>query len=356
MAYPRFGNYQAVVTDNSEFWKRGYIRVRISAFFSGDIDWDLSQPYDDAEFKSALKDDIRCLVYTPIGGGSGHGMFTLPQVNSVGIVSFIDGNIKKALWMGSFIASKYDKDGKFESANVPNDRLQYEGPGSNGITVDGKNVLVDGGAVIIRQKSTESGSAEGMKWDNNRTENLIVMGKNTLNLTHASKWEESEDTIKPIEYQEIAIKRNTDENDENFGVVTINIKSIFQNDDATLDEYGVEITKGQVGVIVKSQEAKIENSVIINTESISMKSLDVNSKAETSANISPEEITLVNRDANVTVSKDEVNIFGKKHVTLSGDETRIGGLGQEYVVTASVPFSYRMEDGTVLAATNKVKA
>jgi len=356
MAYPRFGNYQAVVTDNSEFWDRGYIRVRVSAFYSGSIEWDLSQPYDDATFKSALKDDIKCLVYTPIGGGSGHGMFTLPQVNSVGIVSFIDGNLLKATWMGSYINPQYGDDGKFLKANVPNDRIVYEGAGSDGITVDGKNVVVDGGAIIIRQKSTESGSAEGMKWDENRTENLIVMGKNTLNLTHASKWEESENSIEPIEYQEIAIKRNTDENDENFGVVTINVKSIFQNDDATLDEYGIEITKGQVGVVVKNKEAQIENSVVVDTESIIMKSFDTNAKITTTASISPEEITLVNRDANITVGKDEVNIFGKKHVTLSGDEMRIGGLAQEFVVTASLPFSYRMEDGTVLSATNKVKA
>ena len=205
MAYPKFGDYEAIVTDNSEFYKRGYIRVRISAFYNDNITFDLSQSYNDVEFKSALKDDIKCIVSMPIGGGNGHGMFTLPQVNSVGFISFLNGDINKALWKGSFVNPKYDINGDFYSANVPNDKLMYEGAGSEGITNNGKQVDTEGGAVIIRQKSTQSGSAENMNWDNNRTENLIVMDKNKLTITHASEWEETDFTVKPKQYQEISI-------------------------------------------------------------------------------------------------------------------------------------------------------
>lgn len=356
MSYPRYGNYQAVVTDISEFYKRGYIRVRVSAFYSGSVEFDLAQTYADAEFKAALKDDIRCFVYMPMGGGPGHGMFSLPQVNSTGIVSFIDGNIKKATWMGTYVIPKYDDDGNFESADVPNDKLLYEGLGSDGITKDGKNVDVEGGAFIFRQKSTVPGSGEGLNWNENRTENLMVMGKDTLKFNHATEWEERNDSLVATRYQEIAINKNTDEASDEFGTVKISIKTINTNEDNSLDEYGIEIVDEKVSIITKSNDTEITNTITADPNSITMTSLDTNTNDSASASVTPTEVSLLNQDASVTVTKDEVNISGKKLVTLSGDEMRIGGLAQECVVTASVPFSYRMEDGTILSATHKVKA
>ena len=356
MAYPKFGTYQAVVTDNSEFYKRGYIRVRISAFFNGSVQWDLSQTYNEKEFKSALKDDIKCLVYMPVGGGNGHGMFTLPQVNSVGIVNFIDGNIKKALWMGSFVNPKYDVNGDFYGANVPNDKLDYEGAGTEGITVDGKQVDVEGGAIIIRQKSTTNGNAKEMNWDENRTENLIVVGKNKLTMTHASVWKEEDYSTSPKEYQEISIETESDESSIDYGKTVITVKDISITDDSLVDEYGLEIAEKKVTLKTSSSSAKMINKIEVDESEISLTSTDTNTSRTTNASISPDEILLNNKDSNVLLTRSEVNISSKSKVTLSADQVFIGGLGEEHVVTASIPFSYRMEDGTVLSASHKVKA
>ena len=38
---PNFGMYEAIVTDNSNFFKTGKIRVRIQSLFNGKLDWDL---------------------------------------------------------------------------------------------------------------------------------------------------------------------------------------------------------------------------------------------------------------------------------------------------------------------------
>jgi hypothetical protein len=358
MSYPRFGDYQAVVTDNSEFYKRGYIRVRVSAFYSGDINWDLSQNYNDAEFKTALKDDIRCMIATPVGGGSGHGMFSLPQVNSVGIVSFLDGNVKKAIWKGSFINPQYDADGNFLNANVPNDKIESEGPGTDGLTSNGKNVDSEGGAFIFRQKSTESGNADNMNWDKNRTENLMVFSKKDLKFVHVSKWEENVDgSINPNEYQEIAISEDDDDTSESKGLVTINIRTISTNTDNTTNEFGVEIYDGKVSLVASSDLKKTRNRVTMDTEEIVVNSKSSNSKYETSATFSPKEITLKNKETNLVITRDEINISGDKKVTLSGNEVLLGGLAEEYVVTASSrSWSYRMEDGTVLSASRVAKA
>jgi hypothetical protein len=355
MAYPNFGTYKAIVTDNSEFYKRGYIRVRVSAFYDDNIEWDLSKSYDDTEFKSSIKDDIKCKVNQPIGGGNGHGMFSLPQVNSVGVVNFIDGNIKNALWMGSYVNPKFDNDGEFFNANVPNDKLDYEGSGSEGITVDGKQVDFDGGAIIIRQKSTQSGSADKMNWDKNRTENLVLMSKDKLTLTHAAEWKEENNSATPQKFQEISIVTDSNEDSSTYGETTINVTSVNIGNSG-IDEFGLVITDGKVTLKAKSAGDKIENLVEVDSSEVLLTSLDTNTKKSSTVSVTPKEVLLNNKDSNVSVTESQINVSSKKLLTLSAEEVRIGGLAQEYVVTASLPFSYRMEDGTVLSASHRVKA
>jgi len=359
MSYPRFGLYQAVVTDNSEFYKRGYIRVRVSVFYSGSINWDLSEPYVEKDFKKALEKDIACLVYTPIGGGSGHAMFTLPQVNSIGIVSFIDGNAKKAVWMGSFINPKFDEEGKFLKANVPNDDLSEEGYGTDGVTVDGKNIKAEGGALIIRQKSTGSDGPDEMNWNKNRTENLVVLSEDSLKLTHASKWDESEDksSANLDRYQEISIDRDKDKSSETYGAMIISVKSFIIGEDSKnkLEEFGLEIIGKEVNLKTRSSN-KIDNTVKLTEDNIELHSIDNSTNDETTISQTAKELILQNKNANVIVSEDEVNIFGRKKVTLSGDDIRVGGISEGYVVTSNMKFSYRMEDGTILTSSHKTRA
>ncbi len=356
MSYPKFGDYEAIVTDNSEFYKRGYIRVRVSAFYNAEVSKDLSQYYNESVFKSSLKDDLKCLVSMPLGGGNGHGIFTLPQVNSIGFVSFLNGDMNRALWKGSFVNPKYDNDGKFLDANVPNDKIEYEGAGSNGLTVDGKQVDVDGGAVIIRQKSTSSETPEQMNWDNNRTENLIVLDKNRASLKHVSEWEKKEEQIIPKKYHEVSITTDTDENSYTFGKTKINIKTVKVVDSGKVSEYSLEVDGEKVKLNVVDLEKQVENSISVSNIGVEVNALDTNTKKSTYALIAPDEITLTNVESNIILNKKEINLSTKKMITLSADEVRLGGLSQEYVVTASVPFSYRMEDGTVLGATRRVKA
>jgi len=358
MSYPRYGLYQAVVTDNSEFYKRGHIRVRVSTFYSGDINWDLSNPYDDREFKQSLGDDIKCLVYMPIGGGNGHGFFSLPQVNSIGVVSFIDGNLKNAIWMGSFVNPKYDKDGNFKNANMPNDTLEKEGAGTEGVTVEGKNVDIKGGGVVFRQKSTVSGEddGKGMNWDNNRTENLMVFDKNNLKLLHVTKWEEKNNSLVPVKYHEVSIVKDTDTASDNFNEVIVNVKTFIITDDNNIDEYGIEIKDKQVNIITKDSKNKIENNIKANQEEILLTSKNTNSQKMSSVSVTPAETVIFNKESSVTVNEKEVNISGDRRVTISGKEVLLGGLAEEYVVTSNIAFSFRMEDGTILSSSNVAKA
>jgi len=359
MAYPKLGLYQAVVTDNSEFYKRGHIRVRVSHFYSGNIDWDLSVNYNEDKFKEELSKDIKCLVYTPFGGGSGHGMFTLPQINSIGIVSFLDGNSNKAIWLGSFINPKFDTDGTFLSANVPNDDIAEEGYDTDGINKDGKNIDVEGGALIIRQKTTGGEKPDGLDWNKSRTENLIVLSEDKLKLTHASKWDEADDknSAEINRYQEISIEKGTDEGSVTYGQTIISVKSfiIGEDDDDKLEEFGLEIIGKDVSLKTRSSN-KIDNTIKLTDDSITLTSFNNDNDNETEISQTPTELLLKTKDSTINMYKDEVNIFGKNKVTLSGEDIRVGGIAEGYVVTSDRPFSFRMEDGTILTSSHKTKA
>ena len=358
MSYPKHGTYQAIVTDNSEFYKRGHIRVRVSTFYSGNINWNLSDNYNETKFKKNLIKDIRCYIFTPIGGGSGHGMFSLPQVNSIGVVSFLDGDIKKAVWLGSFVNPQFDEDGNFVKAASPNDTLEKEGYGYDGVTVDGKNVESDGGAIIIRQKSTTSEDADSMNWNKNRTENLVVMSKDDLTLTHITKWKESEDksSAQPIIYHEISISKDTDDESDTKGLTSISVKSFNINDNHTLDEFGLEIINQKVKLKTVSEESKITNNITMSKDDIVVKSYDDNTQDESEVTINPTELFLKNKEANIDIKKDEVNIFANKKITLSGKDIRLGGMAEEYVVTTNRIFSFRMEDGTIMTSSSVARA
>jgi hypothetical protein len=187
-----FGIYKAIVTDNTSFFKTGKIKVRIQNLYSGRIDWDLSKTYDSATHNSKLFDDLEALVFTTIGGGSGYGMFALPQINSVGLVQYLNGNVNNPVWMGSFYIPEYDEKMQVSKVKIPNDQEIMEGLGSDGILKKGKqaekNIEGGFGSIILRTKTTESPGTdkkpEKMDFNKRRSENLFVLNENEAKIVH----------------------------------------------------------------------------------------------------------------------------------------------------------------------------
>jgi len=104
-----YGIYKAIVTDNSSFYNTGKIRVRIQKFYNQELSWDMSVSYNQNDFNKDLLNDVDALVHTPIGGGNNYGLFALPQINSVGLVQFLSGDINIPIWMGSFFRPEFDQ-------------------------------------------------------------------------------------------------------------------------------------------------------------------------------------------------------------------------------------------------------
>lgn len=358
---PEFGIYQAVVTDNSQFFVNGKIKVRVQNLYNGRMNWDLESGYDSTKWNNELAKDISALVYTPIGGGSGHGLFSLPQVNSVGLVQFMNGNIKKPIWMGSFFNPIYDNDDKIAKVNVPNDRKLYEGAGTDGIIQDTqkkigkKNIEGGNGTVVFRTKTTKGpgdNHPENMNFDEQRTENLLVFSDEKLSLTHFDDWEDT--TLRGFQEIELGTYKQYDA----AGNVVdeypeITIKIVQNKDKSTEKTSSIKINKN--GSFLETTEKTWTNKVAVYGKSIELSSENSNNGKESIVTVKPKQTTIANDKSVVLVSNDEIDVSSSGGtVRLSASKVMIGD-GGGYVVVSDVPgFSMRMEDGSVIKASPKV--
>lgn len=364
MAEPNFGIYQAIVTDNSDFYSTGRIKVRVQNFYNGKLNWDLSQGYNAKEFPKDILEDISALIYTPIGGGSGHGLFALPQVNSVGVVQYLNGNINKPMWMGSFFNPTIDPDtGKVLKVNVPNDNPQQEGSGSDGI-IKGptdakakKNIDGPDGSVIFRMKSTKAPGADedpkNMDFNEQRTENLIVFNEEKINFTHFSKWDDSTDQSKLKQWEEIELGTQK-EYDINGNVIEeypeINIKVSEEKSGGTLKTLSVKINNDKVSLEVI--DGDIVTDLGINSAGVEIVSYNSKSKSSTSFEQTPERITLAGKDASVVIDQDEVILSSEKKVRISAKKLILGNNGGHLMGVNNLGEPIETRDGYTMFSTS----
>jgi len=364
---PNFGIYQAIVTDNSQFFTNGKIKVRIQNMYNGKLNWDLSNDFDYNEFIQELVNDVWALVYTPIGGGSNHGLFALPQINSVGLVQFMNGNIKKPIWMGSFFRPEYDQNGKLARANVPNDQPNYEGEGADGLVgnengIGQKKIEGGFGTLILRTKTTSGPgadkSADHMDFDLQKSENLLVLSEDKAQITHFSKWEMDGDTPVRKQWQDVELgtHKTPDANGnivDEYPEIQVSVSDVDNRDN--LKVTSLVINNNEVALNVSDEAAELESSISSTSDGININAKNTDNGDNTSIQMNASEILLINKEATILMEGNEVSISvpnGK--LRLSGQEVILGD-GGGYIVTKDNKSPMRMEDGSILKASN-VKA
>ncbi len=197
--------YSALCLENTNYFTTGKILVRIFEYYihpsktpEGKLieQWDLSKNPDlrtageeeDSESGEIIQKDFEAYVFAPLGGGKNYGMLSLPKINERGIVSFLDGDFNKPLWLGSYFTPIYDKDRKFQGVNIPTDKVDGDEI-FNGADKDGSKMTGDERTIVLRTKHTVSDDADSMDWEQRNTENLIVIDKNKINIVHFLEWE-----------------------------------------------------------------------------------------------------------------------------------------------------------------------
>jgi hypothetical protein len=261
--------------------------------------------------------------------------------------------------MGSFFRPEYDEKGKLARVNVPNDQKEYEGSGADGITqnankIGEKRIKGDWGTLILRTKSTKGPSSRGngseMDFNEHDSENLVVLSKDKLNISHFSKWDRTGDNPIIKQWQEIEFFTNEDGDPE----VNIAVNDIDRNNN--LKRTSLVITNREVALKVEDEKEKMKSSISSTSDGINIESTKTDgSDKKTTFKQSPTEILLLNKEVSVNLWGNEASISvpnGK--LRLSGQEVLLGD-GGGYVVIKDTPMPARMEDGTILKA-SKVKA
>lgn len=196
--------YSAIVLDNTEFFTKGTITVRVAKYFNAPFTWDLSndtsilKQFEQLKKENKVEDFNNCLVSTPLGGGRNYGLFMLPQINSVGRVSFLDDTFSQPVWEGAFFKPHHGDNFVVEYVGIPNDQEEQEGENTDGAK-KGKNIQGDEGTIILRQKTTNK---DDYNWQEANTQNLVVLDGEKLKIIHFFEW----DGTTPKKWQEILLE------------------------------------------------------------------------------------------------------------------------------------------------------
>ncbi len=239
--------YKAVVIDNSDFFKKGTIRVRIAGYFLRNFDWDLKEDYpgaaEEGESSNGSHQDFNAILFSPLGGGRNYGVLFLPQINEKGIVSFLGGNKRKPVWMGSIFEPSYGDNHSVEYTNIPSDDPTKEGVDSDGALAGEHNMDADSledalnKNIVVRTKNTFRGGASDVDWEQRPTTNIISVGEKALTFTHFSE-DGGYDGTTPKKWQEIKSYVNDDGED----VISIKVNN---GDDSTQ----IEVTDSEIRFI-----------------------------------------------------------------------------------------------------------
>lgn len=372
---PDHGIYKAIVTDNSNFYNSGKIRVKIQKFYNEELVWDMSTSFDNTKFIKGLVTDMDALVHTPIGGGNNYGLFALPQINAVGLVQFLGGDIRIPIWMGSFFRPEFDEKKTLVRVNVPNDKPLSEGVGSDGIvkgTSDRwakKQTKGGPGSIVLRTKTTEmpgtAGDATKMDFNKKRTENLVVLSEEEIKIIHFSKWIDKGTGIKKGEsadldqFEEITI--GTEKLYGPTGNVIkqfpqIDIKVTDQNaDPKKVKTTGIKINPDEVSLEVTSRALNKRSKISSVPTGINIESVDTNTNEITTFAMDPKQILIQNKTVSMLIQAKDVTIsVPDGALRLSGKEVILGD-GGGYIMVKDNQLPVRMEDGSILKA-SKVKA
>lgn len=183
---------RARVIQNNTFLTHGYIWVRPDVTTNIGGNPDLSEDpkrYVSDELKDFFEDEPnyckagchKAYVYSPFGGGNGYGMFTVPQINSRGVVAEIDCDPLSFVWLGAIFEKTQGE------INLPQD----DGINDPHVTQNNRKIKDLDTALVISMKHTKlkdplkaEDSRDTLDWKMRPTENLLVMTRDGIQIQH----------------------------------------------------------------------------------------------------------------------------------------------------------------------------
>jgi hypothetical protein len=330
-----FGIFKAIVTDVSCFKETGKIRTRISFLNNSYVNNNLLFGYEADNFSKSVEKDSFTNIMLPFGGGEDYGMFKLPPVNSVGLVSFIDGNINNPIWIGGISSSYFSPKGELVKLSTPSDNL-YLNKSSVSFDADANKSefnIEDEDSLIIKIKTNKLNNLnkpEEMSWEN-PIENGVVMNKSKMEFLHAE-----EET-----YQTIKLSK-----DDNYSIL-IKHSNEDMYSSIEIGNSGVKVETSSSNGSVSSFEANKEDI------SISFKGEDY----ETKISQNKDEIRLENDQSLISLKKEDLRdevIISAPRIRISSQDIVLGNSNYRIVVSPA-DFNLTLEDGTMLTTAKNVR-
>lgn len=333
------GVFKAIVTDTDIFKETGKIKTRVSMINSYYLGKDLRDGYDENSHKEGLEKDLLSLVLLPFGGGYDYGMFKLPPVNSLGLVTFIDGNPNLPIWIGGLPSILHTDTGVLHSVSPPSDdifsdkSIIYFNEGNNDKEFNNESL----NSFVIKTKNNSFDNLdnpEDMNWEKRRVENGIVLNENRMDFVHLEE-----------EKHQRMIFSSPKEGEEDYSIKITDFTTDSDSSTFLLGEKGakIEIKRGDILTEVSMSEGVLE--------------LNVNKGiSETSIVQTEKEITLKNGTSIVKLKKQEGKdqvILKSETINLDSDNIILGNGGYKLVIAPN-RFNLTLEDGTMLTTAKNV--
>ena len=247
-----FGIYRAIVTDTSCFKTTGKIKTRISVFNGGGVSKDLINGYNAEIFSESTSRDLFTDIMMPFGGGYDYGMFKLPQINTVGLVAFIDASRTKPIWLGSTANQILNSDNKVVQLDFPSDQ-NNDKPAIYYDDYTNKPVFNfnDENSFVIKTKTNtldDLTNPDTMVWSNHPVENSFVLNSAKASLYHR---------VNDNSYQEFVLENNDSKNNTP--------GSISMRYTVNDDEYK-SISANENGIFIKDKNKNKLAQLVFNDE------------------------------------------------------------------------------------------
>lgn len=385
--------YRCLVIDNSDFFEIGKIRVRLfQDTTQSDKVQDLSQDPKkrvDSYSNSFLEEDyprlkvrtgmtdVFAVVTTPIGGAYDYGLWYLPQPNTWGIVSELEGGSPgEYVWLGAtyqtapisnnnakkinFIGAPSDKDdrGNSEDQNALTDK-KVNVSNKNAIVIKTKKaeVVRDEEGVIDQEESSSK-----LNWNARPLENLIIINEDEITIKHIihnQEEDKEEERIgeTTIKFDNGGLFLNTSNNEGTKSVAStldLDNLSFSMAITDTEDEDGTTLSE------IKSDTKKIELSFIEASKSSEKNNCNVTIGKRKSGLGNTEEaaISLTQSAGNgkyneITMSEKTINVIAAENVVLqpgSGGKVCIGDTDSPVLIS---PTGGPIKVGTITIPTSK---
>lgn len=346
-----FGIFRAIVTDISCFEKTGKIKTRISAFNSGASPKDLINGYDSDSFSDLISRDVLTDIMLPFGGGTDYGMFKLPQVNSTGLVAFINGSKSNPIWIGATANTLTDKDNNLIQLDFPSDKdnnnpaIYYD----NGIVFN----MNDSNSFIIKTKTNKLDDytkPETMVWSNNPVENSMIMNSAKLSFFHRV----DDDT-----YQEFVLDNG--DGKENQGSIKLGyVVSENEFKRVTFDDSTITI-RNKSGDVEAEMILNDSGDIYITAFDDSLaKDPSSGTRIGTSIELTPASINLKSGHSQISMSRNVD--YNNENVTITTSNLQVlaknisfGSSGYSLVVSPSPNLNFTLEDGSMLTTANNIR-